>query len=370
LVSGGGTGGHVYPILAVVEQFKKAVGDGNGVPELEALLYVGTRNGLEASIVARQEIAFRSVRAAPVRALSPLRVLLGGFEILRGSVQAWRILREFRPDVVLATGGYVSVPVVIAARLLRCPVLIYLPDIVPGVAVHFLSRLAQRVAVSFDASLGNFAPGKAVVTGYPVRAALYTADRTGARQRLGLDAELRTVLVFGGSRGAHSINAAVNKVLEPLLSLAQVIHIAGEEDIVELQRRRSELPAGRRERYHVHAYLHEGMTDALLAADVAVARAGAATLGEFAAVGLASIQVPYPYSGQHQQANADFMVSHGAALNVTDAQLAGGGLWHALKQLLSDESALRSMSEASAKLARPDAARAIVKQLVLLAGGV
>jgi UDP-N-acetylglucosamine--N-acetylmuramyl-(pentapeptide) pyrophosphoryl-undecaprenol N-acetylglucosamine transferase len=370
LASGGGTGGHVYPILAVVEQFKKAAGDGNGLPKLEALLYVGTRNGLEVNIVARQGVAFRSVRAAAVRGLFPLRALVNASEMLRGSVQAWRILRDFRPDVVLATGGYVSVPVVIAARLQRCPILVYLPDMVPGLAVRFLSRLAQRVAVSFDTSLDHFAPGKAVVTGYPVRASLYAADRTGARQRLGLDARLKTVLVFGGSRGAHSINVAVSGMLDSLLDFAQVIHIAGEGDVVELQRRRSRLAADRRERYLVHAYLHEEMIDALLAADLAVARAGAATLGEFAAVGLASIQVPYPYSGQHQEANADFMVRHGAALKVPDTELAEGGLWRALEELLSDESALHSMSNAVAALARPDAARAIAKQLVLVAGGV
>ena len=164
------------------------------------------------------------------------------------------------------------------------------------------------------------------------------------------------MLVLGGSRGAHSINAAISEVLEPLLDLAQVIHIVGKTDIAEMQRRRSGLRESHRGRYHVYA-------------DLAVARAGAASMGEFAAVGLPSIQVPYPYSGRHQEANADFMVSHSAALKVMDAELAAGGLWHALRELLGDESALRSMSVASRKLARPDAARAIADQLVLLAGG-
>ena len=369
MLSGGGTGGHVYPALAVVEQWKKAETTGDGLTDLDAILYVGTQSGLEADIVGRAGVAFRSVRAAAVRGLSGPQVFVNSFEILKGSIQAWRILREFQPDAVLATGGYVSVPVVIAARLQRCPVLVYLPDTVPGLAVRFLSRLAQRVAVSFDSSLGWFAPGKAVVTGYPVRAALYSTDRDGARRRLGLDAELKTVLVLGGSRGAHSINAAVSEVLEPLLDLAQVIHIVGRTDIAEVQRRRSELRESHRRRYHVYAYLHNEMMDALLAADLAVARAGAASMGEFAAVGLPSIQVPYPYSGRHQEANADFMVSHSAALKVMDAELAAGGLWHALRELLGDESALRSMSAASRKLARPDAARAIADQLVLLAGG-
>jgi len=140
LLSGGGTGGHVYPALAVVEQWKTAEID------LDAILYVGTQGGLEADIVGRAGVAFRSVRAAAVRGLCGPQAFINSFEILRGSIQAWRILREFGPDAVLATGGYVSVPVVIAARLQRCPVLVYLPDTVPGLAVRFLSRLAQRQA--------------------------------------------------------------------------------------------------------------------------------------------------------------------------------------------------------------------------------
>jgi len=353
-----------------VEELQRAAGASGGLPELDAVLYVGTVGGLEASIAARAGVAFRAVQAAGLRGLPPWRKVVNSFQLCRGSIRAWRILRAFQPDVVLATGGYASAPIVIAAWLQRCPVLIYLPDILPGLAVRFLSHLASRVAVSFDASLACFVPGKAVVTGYPVRSALYTADKGAAKEHLGLVSGWKTLLVLGGSRGAHSINVAVNETLERLLNLAQVVHIAGETDIAWLQERREELPLDSRQRYHLYAYLYEEMLDALQAADLAVARAGAATMGEFAAAGLPSVLVPYPYAGQHQEANADFMVSRGAAVKVLDGALAEGALGHVVEKMLTDEDTLRSMAENARELARPDATRAIAQQLVLLSGGL
>jgi len=179
----------------------------------------------------------------------------------------------------------------------------------------------------------------------------------------------KTVLVLGGSRGARSINRALNEALERLLSLAQVIHIAGDEDFAWLRERRGKLPPESRQRYHLYAYLHEEMVNALQAADLAVARAGAATMGEFAAVGLPSVLVPYPYAGRHQEANADFMVSRGAALKMPDSALAEGALPEVIEKLLADQGGLDSMARKARSLARPDAARNIAQHLALLAGG-
>jgi len=357
----------VYPALAVVQELKSAaVAE---VPALEDVLYVGTAGGLEADIVPRAGIELRTVRAAGLRGLSPGRVLANAWALLQGVAQAWHILRTFRSDVVLATGGYASAPVVFASWLRRCPVLIYLPDIEPGLAVRFLSHLARRVAVSFEASLPHFPAGKATVTGYPVRPGLHGGDREAAKQRLGVGADAQTALILGGSRGSHSINLAVSSALEELLQELHLIHIAGQADIDCLSKRREELPQELARRYHLHAYLHDEMVDALLAADLAVARAGAATMGEFAAVGLPSVLVPYPYAGQHQDANADFMVNRGAALKLLDAELGRGSLPSVLKSLLADAPALRSMADNARKLAQPQAARAIARQLALLAGG-
>jgi UDP-N-acetylglucosamine--N-acetylmuramyl-(pentapeptide) pyrophosphoryl-undecaprenol N-acetylglucosamine transferase len=376
LLSGGGTGGHVYPALAVVEELRagdsRPVNEGVGserLPKLEAVLYVGTVGGIEAEIARGAEIPFKAVRAAGLRGLSLSQKLTNGMCLLMGAVEATRALREFSPDVVLATGGYASAPVVFSAWLRRCPVLIYLPDVVPGLAIRSLSALAKRVAVSFETSAKHFASGKAVVTGYPVRPALYAIDRRIAKQRLGLDLDWKTLLVFGGSRGAHSINAAVHASLDVLLEHAQVIHVTGRGDLEWLKVRRAKLPQRTRVRYLPFDYLHEEMLDALAAADLAVARSGAATMGEFAAVGLPSVLVPYPYSGGHQEANADYMVEQGAARKVTDAALAEGALADAVVELLADEAMLRRMSKQASMLARPDAARSIALQLATLAGG-
>ncbi len=333
------------------------------------MLYVGTAGGLEAGIVPRAGITLRTVQAAAMRGLSPLRMVANGVTLLKGVAQAWSILREFRPDVVLATGGYAAVPVAVAAWLRRCPLLVYLPDAQPGLAVRFLARMAARVAVSFDPARAYFDPAKTVVTGYPVRPALFgpAESRSAARERLGLAGGVKTLLILGGSRGAHSVNQAIHSSLEQLLGLAQIIHIAGEADSAWLQERRDRLPEELRQRYHLYPYLHEEMVPALLAADLAVARAGAATMGEFAAVGLPSILVPYPYAGQHQEANADFLAGHGAALKVLDASLAEGTLVQAVQKLLGDEDALGKMAENARRLARPDAARAIAGQLASLA---
>ena len=332
------------------------------------MLYVGTVGGLEAEIVARAGVPFVAVEAAGVRGLSAWRALLNGLKLLTGGVQAWRVVRSFRPDVVLATGGYASAPVVAAAWLQRCPVMIYLPDVEPGLAVRVLSHLARRVAVSFADSARYFPPAKTVVTGYPVRSALYRGGKLSARQSLGLAVDGKVLLVFGGSRGAHRLNLAVGEALERLLAVAQVVHIAGSADAAWLARRCEELPAAYRGRYHLHSYLHEEMTDALQAADLAVARAGAATMGEFAAVGLPSILVPYPYSGQHQAANAELMVRRGAALKWDDSALAEKVLAGAVEKLLADDRMLGSMAENARLLARPDAAKVIARDLLRLSG--
>ena len=367
----------MYPALAVVEELRAAGtshiplerAGAEGLAGLEAVLYVGTAGGLEADIAAKAGVPFRAIRAAGLHGFSLARKLANGFEMLTGTVQSRRILGLFQPDVVLATGGYASAPVVMAAWLLSCPVLIYLPDIVPGLAVRFLSRFARCVAVSFDSTVKYFPPGKALTTGYPARPVLYKVQKGEARQRLGLSPKEKTLLVFGGSRGAHSINVAVHEGLEDLLDLAQVIHITGEADADWLRKRQEGLPTDYARRYRCHVYLHEEMADALGAADLAVARAGAATMGEFAAVGLPSILVPYPHAGRHQEANADFMVACGAARKLSDDELAHAALPVSVAQLLGDEATLRCMSESAKRLARPDAARAIAQQLARLSGG-
>jgi len=206
-----------------------------------------------------------------------------------------------------------------------------------------------------------------VVTGYPVRADLLTTTRAAGRAALGLSEGLPVLLVLGGSTGARSINAAVRESLPRLLAICQVVHACGQPDYAALEDLRAALTVADRERYHLFAYLHE-MPQAMAAADLVVARSGAATLGEFPAVGLPAILVPYPYSGQHQARNAAYLADGGAALIIDDKDLAER-LLPTIEMLLADSGQLQRMAAAARALARPDAAERIAGELVRLAEG-
>ena len=366
MISGGGTGGHVYPILAVVERWKMESGKGKMESNLHLpasnFLYVGSRGGVEEGIVSREGLPFTTISTGALRGLAPWTVAGHLFKMMAGFVQSLGIVRDFSPDVVLVTGGYVCAPVAAAAWLRRVPLLVLLPDLEPGLAVRALSRLAKRVAVSFPEVAKYFDPGKVVTAGYPVRAGFFAADRAEARRAFGLEKELKTITVFGGSRGAHSINLALSQCLERLLEVCQVIHICGPLDAEWVMENRTQLPDQLRSRYRAYPYLHEEMPGALAAADLAVARAGAATLGEFPALGLPSILVPYPYAGQHQELNADYLVSRGAAVKIADADM-GDKLLPTILELLDDEEALAGMGARARALARPDAAQRVAQEL-------
>jgi UDP-N-acetylglucosamine--N-acetylmuramyl-(pentapeptide) pyrophosphoryl-undecaprenol N-acetylglucosamine transferase len=221
--------------------------------------------------------------------------------------------------------------------------------------------LATRVAVSFPDAAKYFAKTKVVTAGYPVRAEFFAADKAEARKAFDLEESLKTITVFGGSRGAHSINLALSGCLEHLLEVCQVIHICGLMDARWMTEREAQLPNRLRNRYRAYSYLHEEMPSALAAADLAVARAGAATLGEFPALSLPSILVPYPYAGQHQEINADYLVSHGAAVKIADADL-NKKLLPTILSLLSGD-ALAKMSDRARALAQPQAAQRIAEEL-------
>jgi len=355
MISGGGTGGHVYPVLAVVEALQSQV---TGC----RFLYVGSRGGVEEGIASRAGLPFAAISTGGLRGLAPWTVVGHLCKMMVGFVQSLGIVRDFSPDVVLVTGGYVCAPVAMAAWLRRAPLLVLLPDLEPGLAVRALSRLAKRVSVSFPEVAGYFAKSKVVTAGYPVRAEFFAADRAQARKAFGLAEGLKTVTIFGGSRGAHNINLALSQCLERLLEVCQVIHICGPLDAEWVMENRALLPEQLRNRYRAYSYLHEQMPGALAAADLAVARAGAATLGEFPALGLPSILVPYPYAGQHQELNADYLVSRGVAAKIADAEL-GEKLLPTILELLSNEEALAGMSERARALARPDAAQRIAQEL-------
>jgi len=360
VAAGGGTAGHVYPALAVI----RALAEEDDGSELE-VLFVGSKEGMESQLIAQANLQFSGISAGGLRGVGLRQRLSHAITLARGSLEARNILRRFRPSVVLATGGYVSAPVVLAARLQRIPTLIYLPDIVPGLAVRVLAPLATRVAVTAQRTAEAFGR-KGIATGYPVRQELRETDRDEARRRLGVTADIPLLLVFGGSRGAHSINMAVAENLEALTKDAQVLHICGHLDRAALLERRAELPPEQAARYRVESYLHEEMTWALVAADLAISRAGASVLGELPAARLPAILVPYPHAGRHQEDNARYLIEAGAALKIDDDNLAAE-LAPTVTKLLTDTEQRRQMRSKLSALDRPHAARDLARLLVEIA---
>jgi undecaprenyldiphospho-muramoylpentapeptide beta-N-acetylglucosaminyltransferase len=361
-IAGGGTGGHVYPGLAVVQALAAE-------PERarKEVLYVGGAGGVEERLVTRAGLRFVGVPAGGVHGLAPWRALWNLIKLIQGWGAAYRLGRRQRPAVLFATGGYASVPVALAAWTLRVPILVYLPDIEPGLAVRVIARLAAQVAVTVEDSRSYFPAHKVIVTGYPVRAELHGLDRAGARRSLGLDPAESVLLVLGGSRGARSINQALSGVLEQVLGLAQVVHVSGELDWPSVAARLEALPMALKPRYHAFPYLHEEVGSALVAADLALCRAGASTLGELPFFGLPAVLVPYPHAWRYQRVNADWLVGRGAAVRLNDERLADE-LLPMLRRLLDDRASLTDMAERMRALARPDAATRLAAQLQALAG--
>lgn len=346
----------MYPALAVLQRLEDKV---------DEVLWVGGQGGMEEDLVRRAGVPFRAVPAAGVHGVG-LRALPGNLgRLARGYLAARRLLAAFRPDVLFFTGGYVAVPVGLAGR--RIPTLLYVPDIEPGLALKTLARLADRIAVTAEASRAYFSPrAPVVVTGYPVRQDLLAWERPRARQALRLPPEARVLLVFGGSKGARSINRALLAHLPRLLEAGlYIVHISGQLDWPEVARARATLAAEQAARYRAYPYLHEEMGAALAAADLVVSRAGASTLGEFPAFGLPAILVPYPHAWRYQQVNAEYLAQHGAALIVPDAALPQQ-LAETVLGLFAKPDRLAAMRQAMRRLAQPQAAERIAAQLLAL----
>jgi UDP-N-acetylglucosamine--N-acetylmuramyl-(pentapeptide) pyrophosphoryl-undecaprenol N-acetylglucosamine transferase len=362
IFSGGGTGGHVYPALAVATALAQELGDSEA---LDAL-YVGTASGIERELVTRAGLPFRTVAAGAIRGRSPWRLAASVFKLARGVPQARAVIAQFQPQAILTTGGYASVPMAVAARTShRLPLVVYLPDVHPGWAVRLMALLSRRVAVSTDRSLSYLPPAKTVVTGYPIRPIFWQATKIEGRRRLAIDPQDRLLLITGATHGARTLNRTVVHHLPQLLELCQIIHLSGRSDQPRLDRLRRDLPNRLRPRYHLYGYMHEDLPWAMAAADLALMRSGASVMGELPAVGLPAILVPYPHAGGHQLFNARFLADAGAAIVVDDNKL--NGLLPLVGELLADEPRRATMAEAARRLARPDAATNIARLLLEVA---
>ncbi|MDQ0286971.1 UDP-N-acetylglucosamine--N-acetylmuramyl-(pentapeptide) pyrophosphoryl-undecaprenol N-acetylglucosamine transferase [Desulfofundulus luciae] len=350
VVTGGGTGGHIYPALAIARGLLAKY------PGAQ-VLYIGRAGGLEADLVPKANLPFRSIPVTGLkRNLSP-RNLLVFWQAARGVLLARQILADFKPRVVVGTGGYVCGPVVMAAVLLGIPTLIHEQNALPGLTNRLLSRLVSQVALTFDDARKYF-PRKArvKVTGLPVRPEVLAWRRDEARRAMGIPEDAQLVLSFGGSQGARAINLAMIEVLKQFGGREGVyfLHVTGPGQYEEFCARAREAGLSIAENGNIILvpYLDE-MPRALAAADLAICRAGAATLAELTVVGLPAILIPYPYAaGNHQEYNARSLEKEGAALVIRDRELTGSLLAEKLARLLARPAKLKAMARASRRLGR------------------
>lgn len=362
LFAGGGTAGHINPALTVADILKE---------EGAEIAFAGTARGLESDLVPRAGYPLHTLRVRPLpRRISPA-LIKAAADAGIGLLQASRIVGKFRPHVVVGTGGYVAGPVLLAAVLRRVPTVIHEQNAFPGGTNRALARWVDRVALGYQEAASRFSrQDKLVYVGNPVRRELLTVGRTEGLRRLGLSSARRYVLIFGGSRGARSINEAVFAARAALHRHRDVEFVhqtgaAGFPEVVAAYRavgvepQRDDLIVDKNIR--VVPYLYD-MPAALAVADLAVARAGALTVAEITARGLPSILVPYPYAtDDHQTFNAQPLVNAGAARMIADKDLTGDALAAMLKELLSKPERLRQMGEAARSLGRPTAAQELAQ---------
>lgn len=345
----------MYPALAVVD----ALG------ERADVLWVGAHGGMEQDLVSRRGLAFKAIPAAGLHGVG-LRNLPGNMlRLLQGTLAARRIVRSFKPDVLFFTGGFVGGPAALAG--IGHPKVTFVPDIEPALAQQLISRLADRICLPVKAAERYYGqPDKLRVTGYPTRFDGYRRTKMQAREQLGISPDGPVLLVLGGSKGARSINQAIWASLDDLLPVCQVLHVIGQRDWPLFQEQVVPSLDGAGGRYHPKQYLHETMADALAAADLAVSRAGASTLGEFPIFGLPAVLVPYPHAWRYQQVNASYLAEQGAAIVLADGRL-NEELSPLLIRLLGQPDKIEGMAKAAAHLANPGAADRIAAEIMALA---
>jgi UDP-N-acetylglucosamine--N-acetylmuramyl-(pentapeptide) pyrophosphoryl-undecaprenol N-acetylglucosamine transferase len=360
LITGGGTGGHIYPALAVYEQLKAD-------PEVEDILYIGAKGHLEERLTKERQVPFVGLNSAGMpRKLSP-QLVTWPFKMLGAIQDARAALKKFRPTAVLGTGGYASAPPLAAALLNQVPFIIHEPDAHPGLVNRIFARWAALCSLGMEgASTRLTCPsGRIVVNGNPLGSKfLNPPSRAGAAASFGLKPDLKTLLVTGGSQGAQAINDAVLGALPQLLALEpqiQILHQVGEKNFGEFESHLG--PQHRSERYQVRPYIDE-MAQAYATSDLAVCRAGAMTIADLTVTATPALFVPYPFAAQdHQTSNARYIESKGAAIVIVQTDLTPEGLTQSVASVLQNPTKLAAMEQAMAALGKPQAAHDIAEQL-------
>ena len=363
----GGTGGHINPAVAAAQRIRTLMPDAG-------CLFVGASDNMEMELVPREGFPIRGITVGNLhRSLKPREIahnLRSAGQLDRAVREAGRIIREFKPDAVLGTGGYVCFPVLRAAASQNIPTLLHEANAMPGLTTRMLERHVDRMMVAFEESRSGYRrPEKVLTVGMPVRSGFREARREEARREMGLD-EKPFILSFGGSLGARRLNGAVAALAaeNEKTGAFRLLHACGggEEGLSAMKALLAQAGEAEPKLTELRPYIYD-MPTAMAAADLIICRAGASTLGELCAVGRAAVLVPYPYAtGNHQEKNARLLEEAGGARLLRDEELTPETLGGLIRELLADPAALRAMGQAQRSLDRPDALDTIVDEMLRL----
>ncbi|MFX3622644.1 MAG: undecaprenyldiphospho-muramoylpentapeptide beta-N-acetylglucosaminyltransferase [Ectobacillus sp.] len=359
LVSGGGTGGHIYPALSAIREIQKRH------PNAQ-FLYIGTENGLESKIVRQANIQFQSIVISGFKRKLSFENAKTVMRFVKGVQDSKRYIRRFNPDVVIGTGGYVCGPVVYAAAKLGVPTLVHEQNSVSGVTNKFLSRYVDKVAICFEDAKQYFPQNKVVLTGNPRASEVLHQDGQKGKRSVGLHPYKKAVLIFGGSRGARPINEAFLEAIDELGKKDyQILYITGEvhyDMVINAVKK-----IGNPQNIIIKPFIHN-MPEVLAGVDLVVSRAGATTLAELTAIGKPSILIPSPYvTNNHQEKNARSLVDKGAAKLRLEKDLTGETLIADIDSILLKKDELEKMRDAAIDLGIPDAAARLYEVIKELA---
>ncbi|MHB8881910.1 MAG: undecaprenyldiphospho-muramoylpentapeptide beta-N-acetylglucosaminyltransferase [Thermodesulfovibrionales bacterium] len=352
MIAGGGTGGHLFPGLALAEEFKRR-------DAAAEIVFVGTEHGIEARIIPREGYPIKFLRAEGLVGKSFVKKVSGIVKLVLSFFDARSILNSVRPDIVIGVGGYASGALVLIADLKSIPTMIHEQNSVPGLTNRILGKFVKSICVTYHESLSSFPMSKTFLTGNPIRPRILTGDREAACRLFSLNKDLFTVFIFGGSSGARAINRAMVDALNHLSDIRgeiQFLHQTGDRDFEGI--RESYRKAGMSGT--VAPFIYQ-MSEAYAAADIVVSRAGATTLAELTALGKPAVLVPYPYAaGRHQEFNAMKLREMGAAMVMSEGDLRGETLAATIRELYQNSGLRAEMKNASKGLGRPDACSRIV----------
>jgi len=352
VIAAGGTGGHIYPGLAIAKTLTQKNNENK-------ILFIGSDIGHEKDIITREGYEINVVKSRKIVRKFTINNIFAVFNVPISIFQCLLVFNKFRPDAVFVTGGYVALPAAICGKIFKIPVILHEQNVPPGLTIKVLTLIASKICLSWDESLKYFHSNKAIVTGNPVRNEFLHTNKEQARKDLSLDVNKKTILVFGGSQGAKTINETVAKIAAEICknNKVQILHIIGNRDFGAFTKTLNQNIAG----YFPIEYMHN-IWQGFAAADIVVCRAGATTLSEIAAMSIPSILIPFPYSAEgHQDLNAKIFFDIGASRIIKNNNLSPDILLSIMDELINSDDMLKQMGSKAKMLARTSASEKIVE---------